>query len=67
VGKRIFDVQLEGQTTFDNLDIFAEAGASTALVKTADVAVTDGAVNIRFLHGVQNPKINAIEVLALSP
>jgi hypothetical protein len=46
-----------------NLDIFAEVGAKTALVKSYSVSVRDGQMNIRFVHGVQNPQINAIEIL----
>lgn len=67
VGARVFDVQIEGATVFDNLDVFAEAGASAALVKTTTTAVTDGQLNIRFAHGpVQHPFVSAIEVQAES-
>ncbi len=64
VGERIFDVLIEGALVFDNLDIFAEAGGFSALIKSADISVTDGALTIDFRHGVQNPKISAIEVLS---
>jgi hypothetical protein len=67
VGARVFDVLIEGSLRFDNLDIFAEAGGFTALTKTADVSVTDGVLNIEFRHVVENPKINAIEVLEVVP
>jgi hypothetical protein len=67
VGARVFDVLIEGALRFDNLDIFAEAGGFTALTKTADVSVTDGVLNIEFRHVVENPKINAIEVLEVVP
>lgn len=62
-GRRIFDVEIEGQLVLDNLDISSEAGMNAALVKSLPVRVYDGQLNIRFLHGVQNPKINAIEIL----
>lgn len=62
-GTRVFDVQFEGRTLLDNLDIFAQAGRLTALVKSVAVDVTDGQLNIRFLHGVENPKIDAIEII----
>jgi hypothetical protein len=67
VGARVFDVLIEGSLRCDNLDIFAEAGGFTALTKTADVSVTDGVLNIEFRHVVENPKINAIEVLEVVP
>lgn len=66
VGARVFDVQIEGKLAFDNLDIFAEAGPDKALMKTYDVEVADGALNIDFLHVVENPKVNAIEVIDLT-
>jgi chitodextrinase len=63
VGARVFDIQLEGVTVFQNFDIFAEAGANTALVKTATTQVADGQLNILFLHGpAENPFVNAIEI-----
>ncbi len=67
VGQRVFDVEIEGQLVLDNFDIIAEAGDLTALVRELDVAVDDGALNISFFHVVENPKINAIEVLDALP
>jgi hypothetical protein len=63
VGARVFDVLLEGVVALNDFDIFAQAGANTALVKSFEVSVNDGTLNIQFVHGVENPKINAIEVL----
>lgn len=60
---RIFNVRMQGQLIFQNLDIFAAAGANTALVKGADIAVTNGQLQIEFDNLVQNPKINAIEIV----
>jgi hypothetical protein len=67
VGRRRFDVQIEGLTRFANVDVFAEAGAQTALVKFADVQVTDGHLDIKFLHRNQNPIIDAIEIVEQFP
>ncbi len=66
VGARVFDVLLEGVLVRDDLDIFREVGAFAALVRSFDVAVTDGVLNIEFRHVVENPKISAIEVIALN-
>jgi hypothetical protein len=63
-GARVFDVLAEGQLVLDDVDIFSEAGAETALVKSIPVTVSDGQLNIEFLHQVQNPKISAIEILS---
>jgi hypothetical protein len=62
VGLRVFDVEIEDQLRINDLDIFAEVGANAALVKSIPVTVSDGQLEIRFLHVTQNPKISAIEV-----
>ncbi len=63
VGKRVFDVNVEG-VKFTSLDVYKEAGGlNKALVKTADVTVTDGKVDINFTAKVQGTMINAIEIL----
>lgn len=61
VGRRKFDVLADGVLKLDDLDIFAEAGANTALVKSFEI-VSDGLLNLKFLHGVQNPMIAGIQV-----
>jgi len=64
VGLRVFDVFLENQLVLDNLDIFAQVGGYTALIKTFQVTVTDGQLNINFAHGsADDPQIGAIEIL----
>ena len=64
VGRRIFDVSLENALVLDNLDIFAQAGGYTLLVKSFPVTVSDGQLNINFAHGsVDDPIIGAIEIL----
>lgn len=62
-GARVFNVKMQGNIVFQNLDIFAEAGADAALVKGADVTVTNGAVHMEFDNVVDEAKINAIEIL----
>jgi chitodextrinase len=62
-GQRVFDVDIEGVRRFDDIDIFAEAGAGMALIRSTTVTVTDGQINIAFLHQTENPLINAIEIL----
>lgn len=66
VGLRVFDVEIEGQLVLDNLDIYSEVGANTALIKSFIVTVTDGQLNIEFFQGIENPKICAIEVISSS-
>jgi len=66
VGKRVFDVYLQGNPALRNVDVFAEApGANRALIRTATATVTDGQLEITFVHKVKNPIINAIEITPL--
>ena len=64
-GGRVFDVQVQGATVFSGLDIFAQAGVNHALVKSAQVSVTQGRIIIRFVHraNANVPIISAIEIL----
>ena len=63
VGGRVFNVKIQGNLAFSNLDIFAAAGANTALVKGADVVVQNGILTIEFDNVVQNAKVDGIEIL----
>jgi hypothetical protein len=64
-GGRVFNVTLQGTVAFANLDIFAEAGANTALIKTTNATVSNGALTIGFAHvSGLNPKVSAIEIIA---
>jgi hypothetical protein len=64
IGGRIFNVTIQGAAAFANLDIFAEAGANTALIKTANTSVTNGTLAIGFAHvSGLNPKVSAIEIV----
>jgi hypothetical protein len=65
-GRRVFDVSIEGKLRDDDLDVFARAGADTALVRQFDVTVPDNTVNIAFTAVVEDPMISGIEVLGAS-
>lgn len=65
-GKRVFGINLEGSTYFDSVDLVAEGGPFTAVIKDAVLEVTDGTLNIQIERFVQNPKISGIEVFLLS-
>jgi N-acetylneuraminic acid mutarotase len=63
-GKRIFSANLEGgPVELADYDIFAEVGPATASVKTFELEVIDGTLNIAFTAKVDQPVISAIEVL----
>lgn len=66
-GGRQFNVQIEGSTVYTNLDVAAEAGVFTALIKQVNVRVSDGQLDLAFLHGAaDNPFIDAIEIFGSS-
>lgn len=66
-GKRVFSVDTEGGTVeLPNYDINAEVGPATAVVKTFDVPVTDGTLNVDFSAAVDQPKVSALEIVAPS-
>jgi hypothetical protein len=62
-GKRVFSVSAEGDSLIDDLDIFAEAGSMSALVKQAEIEVDDGELNLQFTASQGEPIVAAIEVL----
>ncbi|MDX1992187.1 MAG: choice-of-anchor D domain-containing protein [bacterium] len=67
VGGRVFDVSVEGQVVLDNYDVFARAGNRDIAVREVYIAtVTDGTLNIEFLHVTENPSVKALEILPFS-
>lgn len=62
VGKRIFNVDLEGTRVLSNFDILANVPKFTALERSFTTNVNDGVMNINFLAVVDNAKITAIEI-----
>jgi|UPI0008355416 PKD repeat protein len=68
-GQRIFDVAIEGTILplLNNVDLSATYGHDVGAVISHVVKVSDGVINIEFLHGLEeNPLINGIEILDAS-
>ena len=66
-GVRSFDIALNGQTVASNFDVVAQAGgAFTALDRQFQTTVTNGQMTILFTPVVNNPIINAIEIVGAS-
>ncbi|MDQ2652708.1 MAG: malectin domain-containing carbohydrate-binding protein [Chloroflexota bacterium] len=63
VGARVFSVSAEGDDLVDGLDLAAEAGIGTAVVKQAEVRIDDGTLDLDFTASEGAPIISAIEVL----
>jgi hypothetical protein len=62
-GARVFNVKMQGNTVFTDLDVFAEAGGDAALIKSANVSVSGGLLTIEFDNVVGQAEVSAIEVL----
>ncbi|GAA4431165.1 hypothetical protein GCM10023188_18470 [Pontibacter saemangeumensis] len=62
-GARVFHVDVEGARVLTNYDIYKTDGAGKAVVKTFNVNVTGGSVNIAFASVTNNAIVSAIEVM----
>lgn len=63
-GQRVFTIQVDGESTFPSVDLSAVPGHNTGYMLSKDL-VSDGIVNVRFVHQVENPLVNAIEIVDL--
>lgn len=67
ISARVFNVSVQQTVVFPELDIFADAGANAALIKSTNASVTNGTLTIGFARVAgQVPEISAIEILPLS-
>jgi hypothetical protein len=64
-GDRVFDVSVEGQTVED-FDPIAAYGDQKGGMESFTVT-SDGTVDVDFTHVVENPQINAIEIVESGP
>jgi hypothetical protein len=65
-GERVFSFNVQGRE-FKDFDVFVKAGGSNkAYVETVPVEVTNGKFTITFTSNVENPEINAIELIPQS-
>jgi len=64
VGKKKFDVKVNGTQVLTNYDIVADTGNNKGTMKAFSTTVNaTGTVTVTFVHSVQNPSINGIEIL----
>ena len=62
-GQRVFSFNVQGHE-FKDFDVWVKAGGSNrAYIETVPVEVTDGKFKITFTSNVENPEINAIELV----
>jgi endoglucanase len=61
--QRVFSFTVEGKQ-FKDFDVFTKAGgANRAYVETVEVEITDGQLDLTFTPNIENPEINALEIL----
>ncbi|WP_380058932.1 malectin domain-containing carbohydrate-binding protein (plasmid) [Falsihalocynthiibacter sp. SS001] len=64
--KRVFDIEIEGQLVEDDYDIIDDAGgAGIEVLKTYQVTVTDGVLNLDFIKEVDQAKLSGLVVWSL--
>ncbi len=62
-GDRVFSFDVQGHE-LKNFDIWAKAGGpDKACIESVEVGVTNGVLDIMFTPGVENPKVDGIEIL----
>ncbi|GAB5378278.1 MAG: hypothetical protein AcusKO_47400 [Acuticoccus sp.] len=64
-GERVFDVSVEGNLFLDDLDLSATFGHKVGGMYEWIGAVTDGTIDIDFGHVVENPLVNAVEIISI--
>ena len=65
-GDRVFDIVVEGTTQAAGFDPIAAYGDQNAGMESFTVtAGSDGDIDIEFIHDVENPQLNAIEIVAV--
>ncbi len=63
-GQRVFTFDVQGKS-FKNFDVWVKAGGfARPYVETVPVEITDGQLTIKFTPQVENPQINAIEIVS---
>lgn len=66
IGQRVFSFNVQGQE-FKDFDVWQKAGGpNRAYIESVPVDVTDGKLQVTFTSNVENPEINAIEIIPQS-
>jgi hypothetical protein len=61
-GQRVFDIQIEGQLVLDGLDLSDKYGHQVGAMEEF-IVTSDATLEIEFLHDVENPLVNGIEII----
>ncbi len=67
-GQRVFDIVVDGSVppNLDGIDLSGDYGHTVGAMEAVTL-VSDGVVNIDFVHDVENPLINGIEIVVAGP
>ena len=63
VGQRVFDVSIENELKLDDFDIVSTYGDQVGGMQQFTVTSLDGTLDIEFGHVIENPLVNAIEIV----
>lgn len=66
-GKRVFDVNVNGQAAAMELDVYARAGARTPLVIEYAAIPNEGRIAVEFFGKIHHAKVSGIEILPVNP
>ena len=61
-GQRVIDMSIDGNLVIDDIDLSGQLGHNVATKRSFNIT-SDGTVNIDFAHVVENPLVNAIEIV----
>lgn len=64
IGERLFDIEIEGVVVESDVDLVAKFGHRVGGMLSYPITVTDGSINVKFLHGTENPLVNALELVS---
>ena len=64
-GQRVFDISIEDVLVEDDLDLSATYGHQVGAMKSYQVTINDGDIEILFERSVENPTVNGIEILQI--
>ena len=64
IGRRVFDISLEGQLVKSQLDLFNESGNGPLVFQFEDIQVQDGIMDIGLVASINSATISGIEIVA---
>jgi hypothetical protein len=66
-GRRVFDVNIDGNTVLKDFDVFKEAGGANIGIARRFVIQSDGRIDIDLRRVIQNPMLSGLRITPLGP